>query len=190
MDVELDYKKSWDPKDWCFWTVVLEKTLERPLDCKEIQPVHPKGNQSWMFTGRTDAEAETPIFWPPHAMSWLIWKDPDVWKHWGKEEKRMIEDEMVGWHHWHNGHEFVRTPQVGDGQGILASWGSWAQKYLDTTEWLNWTEIVEYSFRFLSFFSFGFLCFFFFFSWWAVFLFFLRRYSTLNVIRSLNFKDT
>ena len=95
---ELDYKESWVSKNWCFWTVVLEKTLESPLDCKEIQPVHPKRNQSWMFIGRTDVEAETPIFWPPDVKSWLIWKDPDAGKDWGQEEKGMTEDEIVGWH--------------------------------------------------------------------------------------------
>ena len=103
---ELDYKESWAPKNWCFWTVVLEKTLESPLDCQEIQPVHPKGNQSWVFTGRTDSEAETPIFSPPDAKSWLIWKDPDVGKDWRQEEKGMKENEMVEWHHWLKGHEF------------------------------------------------------------------------------------
>ena len=103
---ELDYKESWAPKNWCFWTVVLEKTLESPLDCKEIQPVHPKENQSWIFIGRTDAEAEMPILWPPDAKNWLIWKDPDAGKDWRREKKGMTEDEMVGWHHWFNGHEF------------------------------------------------------------------------------------
>ena len=99
-------KESWAPKDWCFWTVVLKKTLESPLDCKEIQPVHPKGDQSWVFTGRTDVEAETPILWPSDAKSWLIGKDPDAGKDWRWEEKGTTEDEMVGWHHWLNGHEF------------------------------------------------------------------------------------
>ena len=103
---ELDCEESWVPKNWCFWTVVLEKTLESPLDCKEIQPVHPKGDQSWVFIRRTDAEAETPILWLPHAKRWLIWKDPDAGRDWGQEEKGMTEDEMVGWHHWLNGHEF------------------------------------------------------------------------------------
>ena len=97
---ELDCEESWVLKNWCFWTVLLEKTLESPLDCKDIQPVHPKGNQSWVFFGRTDVEAETPILWPPHAKSWLIWKDPDAGKDWEQEEKGMTEDEMVGWHHW------------------------------------------------------------------------------------------
>ena len=103
---ELDYKDSWATKNWCFSTVVLEKTLESPLDCKEIQPVHLKGNQSWIFIGRTVAEAETPILWPPDAKSWLIWKDPDAGKDRGQEKKGMTEDEMVGWHHWLNGQEF------------------------------------------------------------------------------------
>ena len=103
---ELDYKESWVLKNWCFWTVVLEKTLESALDCKEIQPVHPRGNQSWIFFGRTDAEAETPILWPPDAKTWLIGKDPDAGKDWRWEEKGMTEDEMVGWHHQLNGHEF------------------------------------------------------------------------------------
>ena len=99
---ELDHKEGWASKNWCFWIVVLEKTLESPLDCKEIQPVHPKGNQSWIFIGRTDAEAETPVVWPPDV-KWLIWKDPDVGKDWGQEEKGMTEDKMVGWHHRLNG---------------------------------------------------------------------------------------
>ena len=103
---ELDYKERGAPRNWCFWTVVLEKILESPLDCKEIQLVHPKGDQSWVFIGRTDVEAETPILWPPDAESWLIWKDPDAGKDWGQEEKGTTEDEMVGWHHWLNGHEF------------------------------------------------------------------------------------
>ena len=103
---ELDYKKSWALKNWCSWTVMLEKTLESPLDCKEIQPVHPKGDQSWVFIERTDVEAETPILWPPDTKSWLIWKDPDVGKDWGQEERGMPEGEMFGWHHRLNGHEF------------------------------------------------------------------------------------
>ena len=103
---ELDYKEGWVPKNWCFWTVMLEKTLESPLHCKEIQPVHPKGNQSWIFIGRTDAEAKTPILWPPDVKNLLIWKDPDAGKDWKQEEKGMTEDEMVGWHHRLNGHEF------------------------------------------------------------------------------------
>ena len=103
---ELDYKENWAPKNWCFWTVVLEKTLENPLDCKEIQPVHPKGNQSWIFIGRTDAEAETSILWPSDAKNRLIWKDPDAGKDWRQEEEGTTEDEMVGWHHGLNGHKF------------------------------------------------------------------------------------
>ena len=103
---ELDYKESWATKNWCFWTMVLEKTLESPWDYKEIQPVHPKGNQSWIFIRRTDTEAETPILWPPDAKNWLIWKDPDAGKDWTLEEKGTIEAEMVGWHHQLNGYEF------------------------------------------------------------------------------------
>ena len=103
---ELDYKESWAPKNWCSWTVVLEKTLESPLDYKEIKPVHPEGNQSWIFIGRTDAEAETPIIWPPDAKNWLTWKDPNAGKDWRQEEKGITEFEMVGWHHWLIGHEF------------------------------------------------------------------------------------
>ena len=103
---ELYYKESWAAKNWCFWTVVLEKTLESPLHCKEIQPVNPKGNQSWIFIGWTDAEAETPTLWPPDVKSWLIWKDPDAGKDWGQEEKGTTEDEMVWWHHWLDRHEF------------------------------------------------------------------------------------
>ena len=148
---ELDYKESWGLKNWCFRTVVLGKTLESPLDCKEIQPVHPKGDQSWVFIGRTDVEAETPILWPLDAKNWLIWKDPDAGKDWWQEEKGMTEDEMVEWHHWLNGHRFGWTKGVGDGQGGLACCSSWGRKELDTTEWLNWTELVSYIFtKFLS----------------------------------------
>ena len=135
---ELDCEESWALKNWCFWTVVLEKTLENLLDCKEIQPVHPKGDQSWVFIGRTDAKAKTPIFWPPHVKSWLIGKDPDAG---GQEEKGTTEDEMAGWHHQPNGHEFELTPGVGDGQGGLACCNSWGRKELETTEQLNWTEL-------------------------------------------------
>ena len=134
---ELDYKESWAQKNWCFWTMVLEKTLESPLDCKEIQLVHPKGDQSWVFTGRTDVEAETPILWPPDVKSWLLWKDPDAGKDWGQEEKGMTEDEMFGWHHWLNGHGFGWTLGVGDGQGGLACCSSWGCKESDMTEQLN-----------------------------------------------------
>ena len=114
------------------------------LELQESQPVHPKGNQSWVFIGRTDVEAETPILWPPDVKSWLIWKDPDVGKDWRQEEKGTTEDEMVGWHHQLNGHEFGWTPVVGDGQAGLACCGSWGHKESDTTEWLNWTELVFY----------------------------------------------
>ena len=103
---ELDHKEGWVPKDWCFWTVVLEKTLESPLDWKEIQPVHQSGNQSWIFIGRTDAEAEASILWPPNVKSWLIGKDPDAGKDWRQEEKGMKEDEMAAWHHQLNAYEF------------------------------------------------------------------------------------
>ena len=140
---ELDHKESWAPKNWCFWTVVLEKTLESPLDCKEIQLVHPKGNQSWIFIGRTDAKAEAPILWPPDVKSWLIWKDPDAGKDWRQEKKGMTEDEMVGWHHWLNGHEFEQAPGVADGQGSLACCSQWGHKESDMTEWLNWTELTD-----------------------------------------------
>ena len=138
---ELDCEESWALRNWCFWTVVLEKTLESPLDCKEIQPVHPKGNQSWMFIRRTDVEAKIPILWPPDAKNWLIWKDPNAGKDWGQEEKGTTEDELAGWHHWLNGHEFGWTPGVGDGQGGLACCDSWGRKESDTTEQLNWTEL-------------------------------------------------
>ena len=142
---ELDCKESWVPKNQCFWTVVLEKTLESPLDCKEIQPIHPKGDQSWVFIGRTDVEAETPILWPPYAKSWLIGKDPDAGKDWGQEEKGTTEDEMTGWHHQLDGHEFEWTLGVGDGQGGLVCCSSWDCKESDTTEGLNWTEHVGWA---------------------------------------------
>ena len=124
----------------CFHIVVLEKTLESPLDWKEIKPVHPKGNQTWKFIGRTDAEAETPILWPPDVKSWLIGKDPDTGKDWRREEKGTTEDEMVGWHHRLDGHGSGWTLGVGDGQGGLACCSSWGRKESDTTEQLNWTE--------------------------------------------------
>ena len=121
---------------------VLEKILESPLNCKEIQPVHPKGNQSWIFIGRTNVEAVTLTFWPPDMKSWFIGKDPDTGKDWGQEEKGTTEDEMGGWHHWLNGQGFGWTPGVGDGQGGLAFCGSWGRKELDTTKELNWTELM------------------------------------------------
>ena len=129
---ELDHKVTWEPKNWCFWTVVWEKTLESPLDCKEIQPAHPKGNQSWIFIGRTDAEAENPLLWPPDAKNWLIGKDPDAGKDWRQEEKGMTEVELVRWHHWLNGHEFGWTLGAGDGQEGLVCCGSWGRKELGT----------------------------------------------------------
>ena len=141
---ESEYKEIWAPKNWCFWTVVLEKTLESPSDCKESQTVHAKGDQSWVFIGRTDVEAETPILLPPDVKSWLIWKDPDAGKDWGQEEKGTTEDEMVGWHHWLNGHEFGWAQGADDGQGGLACCGSWGCKETDTTERLNWTELNSY----------------------------------------------
>jgi len=133
---ELDYKESWVPKNWCFWTVVLEKTLESPLDCKDIQSVHPKGNQSWIFIGRTDTEAETPILWPPDAKNWLIGKDPDAGKEWRWEEKGMTEDEMVGWHHQLDGHEFEQALGIGK-PGVLQSMGSQRIGHNCVTE-LSW----------------------------------------------------
>ena len=138
---ELDHKESWAPKNWCVWSVNLEKTLESPLDCKEIQPVHPKGYQSWVFIGRTDAEAVTPILWPPHVKNWLIGKDPDAGKDWRQEEKGTTEDEVVGWHHRFNEHEFEQALGVGDGQGSLACCSPRGCKESDVTEQLNWTEL-------------------------------------------------
>ena len=137
---ELDYKESYMLKNWCFWNVVLEKSLESPLDCKEIQPVHPKGDQSRIFIGRTDAEVETPIPWPPDAKNWLLGKDPDAREDWRQEDKGTIEDVMVGWHHRLNGHEFEQTPGIGDGQESLSCCSPWDCNESDTTEWLNWTE--------------------------------------------------
>ena len=128
---------------WCW------RRLESPLDCKKIQPVHPKGDQSWVFIGRTDCEAETPILWPPDTKSWLVWKDPDAGKDWGQEEKGMMENEMVGWHHRLNGYGFRWTPRVGDGQGGLACCGSWGCKESYTTERLNWTERIFFTLGFV-----------------------------------------
>ena len=131
---ELDYKESWALKNWCFWTVALEKTLESPLDCKEIKPVNPKENQSRIFIGRTDAEAYAPTFWPPDAKSWLIGKDPGSGQDWRQEE-------MVGWHHRLDGHEFEQGPGVGDGQGSLACVQSIGSQRVGHDWWLNWTEL-------------------------------------------------
>ena len=138
---------NWAPKNWCFWNVVLEKTLESPLDCKEIKPVNPKGNQSWIFIGRSDTEAETPILWPPDAKNWLIGKDSDAGKNWRQEEKGMTEDEMVGWHHQLYGHGFEQAVAAGYGHGSLACCSPWGHKESDMTERLNWTtENSEWSF--------------------------------------------
>ena len=136
---ELDYKESWVPKNWCFWTVVLKKTLESPLDCKEIQPVHPKGDQSWIFMGRTDAEAETLVLRPPDTKNWLTF--PDAGKDWRQAVKGMTEDEIVGWHHRLDGHEFELTPGVCDGQGGLACCSPWGCR--ESTGLSDWTELVR-----------------------------------------------
>jgi len=139
---ELDYKESWQPKNWCFCVMVLEKTLESPVDSKEIQPFHPKGNQPWIFIGRTDAEeAETPILWSPDVKNWLIGKDPGAGKDWGQEEKGMTEDEMVGWHHRLHGHEFEQALGVGDGERGLGYCSPWDCRVRH--DWVNWTEIIQ-----------------------------------------------
>ena len=138
---ELDHKEGWVPKNWCFWTLVLNKTLESPLDCKEIKPVNPKGNKSWIFIGRTDAEAEGPILWLPDVKNWLIGKDPDAGKDWRQEEKGTIEAEMVGCHHWLNGHEFEQTLRVGEGQGSLVCFNLWGYKESDMAE--NWITTTQ-----------------------------------------------
>ena len=139
--LELDHKESWAPKNWRFWTVVLEKTLESSLGSKEIKLVNPKGNQPWIFMGRTDAEAETPTLWPSDVKNWLTGKDPDAGKDWGQEEKGTTEDETDGWHHWLKGHESEQALGVGDGQGSLACCSPWGCRV--TYDWateLNWTE--------------------------------------------------
>ena len=141
---ELDCEESWAPKNWYVWTVVLEKILEGPLDCKEVHPVHFKGDWSWVFFGRNDAKAETPVLWPPHAKSWLIGKDSDAGKDSGQEEKGTTEDKMAGWHHQLDGDEFKWTPDDGDEQGGLVSWDGVA-KSSDMTEWLNWIEKTEFN---------------------------------------------
>ena len=138
---ELDYKESWALKNWWFWTVVLEKTLESPLDCKEIWPVHPKGNQSWIFIGRTDAKAETPTLWPPDVKNWLLGKESDAGKDWRQEEKGMTENEIAGWHHQLSGHEFEQTPGDGEEQGSLACCSPWRHK---SQTWLSsWTARLQ-----------------------------------------------
>ena len=134
---EVDHKEVWAPKNWCFQIVVLEETLENPLDNK-IKPVNPKGNQPWIFIERTDAEAGVPILWPADVKSWLTGKDPDAGKDWGQEEKGVAEDEMVGWHHWLDGHEFEQALGVGEGQGSLVCCSPWGHKESHMTERLNW----------------------------------------------------
>ena len=133
---ELDHRKGWEPKNWCFRTVVLEKAVESPLDCKEIQPVHPKGDQSWIFIGKTDAEAEAPILWPPNTENWLTGKDPDAGKDW-RQKKRIAEHQMVRLHHWFSGHELGQTAGDGEEQGGLACYGTWGHKESDRTWCLN-----------------------------------------------------
>ena len=147
MDVRLDYKESWALKNWCFWTVVLEKILESPMDSKLIQPVNPNGNQSWIVIGRTDAVAEILILWPPDVKSWLIWKDTDAGKDWRWEEKGKTEDEMVGWHHWLDGHELEQAPGVGNGQWSLVCCSPWDCKESHMTEQLNRTDQRLHIFR-------------------------------------------
>ena len=137
---ELDNKESWAQKNSCFWTVMLEKTLESRLNGKELKPVHPKENQSWIFIGRTDAKDETPILRPPNAKNWLLGKDPDAGKDWREEKKGTTEDEMVGWHHQLNGHEFEQTLGDSEGQGNLVCCSPWGRRESDMTERLNWTE--------------------------------------------------
>ena len=144
---EMVHKEDWALKTWCLRIVVLEKTLESPLDCKEIKPVNPKGNQFWLFIGRTDAEAEAAILRLPDAKSQLIVKDPDAGKNWRWEEKGTTEDEMVGWYHWLDGHEFEQAPGVGDGQGSLACCSPWGHKELDKTEQLKWTEWYQWNWQ-------------------------------------------
>ena len=140
---ELDHKEGWTLKNWCFWTVVLEKALESPLDCKEIQPVNPKENQPWIYTGRTDAKADAPIFWPPDAKSLLIGKDPDAGKDWGQEEKGTTQDEIVGWHHWLNAPEFEKTLGDSEGQGSMACFSSWGCKETQISYWTTTTTELE-----------------------------------------------
>ena len=141
---DLDHTKSWEPKNWCFCIVVLEKTLESPLDCKEIKPVNPKENQSWIFIRKTDAEAEAPVLWPPDIKNWLIKKDPDAGKHCRQEEKGMTEDEIVGWHHLFNGHEYEQAPEVDDRQGGLACCSPWGCKVgNDWATELNWHNLLH-----------------------------------------------
>ena len=144
MDVRIGLWRKLSTKEWCFWTVVLEKTLESPLYCEEIQPVHSEGDQPWDFFGGNDAEAETPVLWPPCAKSWLIGKDSVARRDWGQEEKGTTEDEMAGWHHGLDGRESEWTLGVGDGQGGLVCCDSWGHKELDMTEQLKWIELNYY----------------------------------------------
>ena len=144
---ELDHKEGWVLNNWCFWTVALEKNLESPLDCKEIKLVNPKGNQSWILFGRTDAEAEALTLWLPDGKNWLIWKDTAAGQDWRQDEKGMTEEEMVGWHHWLDGHEFEQASGVGDGQRSLACCSPWGHKESDTTEQLNWLKVFFYYFQ-------------------------------------------
>ena len=141
---ELEFKENWVQKNWCFWTVVLEKTLESPLDCMVIQPVHPKGTQSWIFIGRTDSEAETPILWPPECEELTHLKRPWRWERLKMGVEGMTGNEMVGWHHWLDGHEFEQALGFSDGQESLACCSPWGCKESDTTKWLNWTDICVY----------------------------------------------
>ena len=140
---ELDYKESWALKKGFSWTVVLEKTPESPLDCREIQPVHPKGDQFWIFTGRTDAEAETPILGPPDAKNGITGKDLDVGKDWSQEKRGRQRMRVVVWHHWLDRHEFEQAPGVGDGPGSVGCCSPRGRNESDTTEWLNWTECIS-----------------------------------------------
>jgi len=139
---ELDHKEGWALENWCFWTVVLKKTLESPLDSKEMKPVNPKRNKPWIFSGRTDAEAEAPILWPPDAKNWLIGKDPDAGKDW-RQEKGTTEDEMIGWHHWLNWHEFEQAPGDSGGQGSLVCCSPWGHKESDTIQQQSQSEFSE-----------------------------------------------
>ena len=145
MDMRVDHKEDWTLKNRRFWTVVLEKTLQSPLNFKEIKLVSPKGNQSWIFIGRNDAEA--PILWPPDTKTWLIGKDLDAGKDWRQEQKRTTEDEMVGWHHWLDGQEFEQAAGVGDAQGSLACYSPWGHKEFYSTERLNWTVIIQWKWQ-------------------------------------------
>ena len=150
MDVRVGLWRRLSAKELMLLNCGVGELLKSSLDCKEIQPVHSKGGQSWVFFGRNDAKAETPVLWLPHAKSWLIGKDSDGGKDWGQEEKGTTEDEMAGWHHWLNGREFEWTPGVGDGQGGLECCNSWGRKGWDTTKWLNWTKLINHM-KFLLF---------------------------------------